>query len=231
MNIELNPKGVFKALICFIFFLLFLNILGLISKHYFGYDTIHGLIPLIDFDTEMNIPTFYSAIAILLSSLLLALIAFEHKSQCAPYVAWLVMAIIFLFLSIDEIGSIHERLMGMMRKTLDARGLFYFAWVIPYGVGLLLFVLAYLRFLIRLPKNIMILFVVSGATYVAGAVGLELFGGLQAETHGWNNLTYSVLYTCEELLEMLGIAIFIYTLLTYITTEFKGITLTLGKSE
>lgn len=63
------------------------------------------------------------------------------------------------------------------------------------------------------------LFVLSGITFVAGAIGFELIGGREAELFGSNNLTYSLYYTCEE---MLGVVIFIYTLLTYIVDHFDS---------
>jgi len=139
----------------------------------------------------------------------------------SSYLPWLGLAIIFLFLSIDETASFHERLITPVRESLNTSGLLYYAWVIPYGIALTVFVIAYLKFLMSLPKNIMILFVVSGATFVSGALGFELVGGRYVEIHGSSNLLYSFFYTCEEFLEMLGIVIFIYTLLTYIVSQFK----------
>ena len=67
----------------------------------------------------------------------------------------------------------------------------------------------------------MVLFLISGTTFFLGAVGFEMLGGQEHELHGNNGLYYSLLYTCEEFFEMLGIAIFIYTLLEYIKIEFK----------
>ena len=74
----------------------------------------------------------------------------------------------------------------------------------------------------------MILFIASGMTYVIGAIGFELLGALQHDLHGRNNLVYSLLYTCEELFEMLGAVIFIYTLLLYIVSKFKFFAITLN---
>ncbi len=90
-----------------------------------------------------------------------------------------------------------------------------------------IFVIAYLKFLIGLPKRIMVLFVVSGLIFVSGAIGFELLGGRHAELYGTSDLVYTIYYTCEELLEMLGIATFIYTLLSYITSQFTFLTLTI----
>ena len=230
MNLEICPKVVFKKLFCLIVILLFLNILGLISKFYFGHDHVYGLVSLFDFDTEQNIPTFYSATAILCSSLLLFFITFTHKSNGCRYLGWMGLAVIFLFLSIDEISSIHERLTKLVRAFLDTSGLLFSAWVIPYGLVVIIFVAAYLRFLIRLPKNIMFLFVLSGMIFVLGAIGLELLEGNHYELYGSADVTFAVFYTIEEFMEMLGIALFIYTLLSYIESEFGLITITINKS-
>lgn len=127
----------------------------------------------------------------------------------------------------DEIASIHERWSTPFRIALNTSGFLYHAWVIPYGIILVVFTLIYFRFLMRLTKSIRKLFVVSGTTYVIGALGFELLGGWQNDLFGSNNLTYSILYTCEEFLEMLGIVIFIYALLVYITKQFKTLKVSL----
>ena len=231
MNIELSPKIIFKRFIYFILFLLCADILGIIFKFYFGHDYVYGFVPLFNLDTEGNIPTLYSSFALLLSSALLSLIALTHKKNNNSYLSWAGLALIFLFLSIDEIASIHEKFGSATRDYLHTSGLLFFAWVIPYGVFLLVFLIGYLRFLSNLPRNIMILFVVSGVIFVSGAVGFELVGGQHFELYRKHTLLYCVYYTCEELLEMLGIVIFIYTLLTYIVSQFGVLRITISKKE
>lgn len=74
----------------------------------------------------------------------------------------------------------------------------------------------------------MILFFISGATFVSGAIGLESISGRHFELYGMNNITISYLNTCEEMHEMLGAVIFIYALLTYIVSQFKSLTITVN---
>lgn len=57
--------------------------------------------------------------------------------------------------------------------------------------------------------------------YVGSAIGIEILGGQQNERYGTYNLVCAFYYTIEELLEMIGTAIFIYALLLYIK-EFSG---------
>jgi len=229
MNFEIHPREVFVKLLCLIFALLFFNVMGIISKFYFDHSYIYGLIPLLDFDTEKNIPTLYSTLVLLFASTLLSIIAITHKRNGSAYLSWLGLAFIFLFLSIDEFLSLHERFNGVVRESLNTSGVLYYGWIIPYGVALIVFIIAYLKFLTELPRNIMILFVVSGATFVSGAVGFEMVGARQTELYGTENLLYSFFYTCEEFLEMLGIVIFIYALLTYILGQFKSLTITVNE--
>ncbi len=229
MNIEIYPKKIFTKFLYLILILLFANVIGLVSKFYFDHGSIYGLIPLFDFDAEKNIPTLYSSFALIIVSILLSIIASTHRRLDSSYFPWLGLAIIFLFLSIDEIASIHERFGAAVRESLNTSGLLYYAWVIPYGIALVVFVITYLKFLMSLSKQIIILFVVSGVTFVAGAIGFELLGGRQDDLYGTNNLTYAFFYTCEEFLEMLGIVIFIYTLLLYIASQFKFLTITINE--
>lgn len=230
MNIEIHPKEIFIKLLCLIFFLLLLNFLTIISRFYFGYDVAYGLVPLFNFGAEKNIPTLYSSLALLTSSLLLLAISLVHKKNGVSYYYWLGLSIIFLFLCVDETAMLHERLIKPVRTALNTSGLLYFAWVIPYGLALLVLVITYINFLRQLPKTTMILFLVSGATFISGAIGFELFGGRHLELYG-NNIVYAFFQTAEESLEMLGIAIFIYTLAKYIVDQFGLFQITLNEKK
>lgn len=122
MNIEIYPKRVFTYFLFVILLLLSANILGIISKYYFGHDNVYGLVKLFDFDTEKNIPTFYSTIALFFVSVLLLFITLAHKKLKSFYLHWLGLAIIFLFLSVDEFAEIHERIFTPVSKLLFTSG-------------------------------------------------------------------------------------------------------------
>lgn len=226
MNIKIYPKRVFAYFLFAILLLLSINILGIVSKYYFGHGTVYGLVKLFDFDTEKNIPTFYSTIALFFASVLLLFITLAHKKLKSSYFPWLGLAIIFLFLSVDEFVSIHERITTPISKLLITSGQVHpAAWAIPYGVALVVLIIVYFRFLMGLPKRIRNLFLVSGTIFVTGAIGFEFFGGRHVKIYGEDNLMFSLFYTCEEFLEMLGIVFFIYTLLSYIATQFQSLTI------
>jgi hypothetical protein len=65
--------------------------------------------------------------------------------------------------------------------------------------------------------------VVAATLLIGGAIGIELVGGRYAELHGSEHLTYSMIVTLEESLEMAGVIVFIYALLKYIADNYKEV--------
>jgi hypothetical protein len=173
------------------------------------------------FDGEGNIPAWYSASLLLLCALLLAAIAAAHRQQrTGPVVRWLILSSIFVFLSLDEIAQLHELSIRPLRDTFHTTGFFYYGWIIPAGVCVALFTLAYLPLLRKLPSSTRWLFLLAGSLYVGGALGVEAVSGRHASLHGEHNLIYHLIVTVEELLEMAGLVVFIYALLDYIGRRF-----------
>jgi hypothetical protein len=63
----------------------------------------------------------------------------------------------------------------------------------------------------------------AGALFVGGALGVEAVSGKHASLHGEQNLTYHLIITIEELLEMAGLVVFVYALLDYIGRQFANV--------
>jgi len=135
---------------------------------------------------------------------------------------------VFLFLSADEAAGIHERLIEPLRNSLNTSGVLSFAWVIPYGIFVIAMMLIYFRFLFSQDVRIRNLIIFAGILYVAGALGVELIGGHWSELHGPENITYALITTLEESLEMTGILVFIYALMSYITFELSDLSFNIG---
>lgn len=129
------------------------------------------------------------------------------------------MAIIFLYISIDEAVVIHEMLNEPLRDALELSGAFYWGWVIPATIFVAVFGLAYLGFLLHLGRRIRFLFVLSGAIYVFGALGTEFPLAYWYEEHGSRNFTYGLLSLAQEGLEMLGVTLFCSALLSYLAAH------------
>lgn len=227
MDIETSPKAALQILLSIIAFLVIASVAGTIARFGFDQTSVFGLIALFDLHSERNIPTLFSSIQLVLASLLLFCIGRQHRSLREPFAAWIFLAAIFLFLAIDETAVIHERLGEPMRSWINPSGLFFFPWVIPYGIAVLVLFAGFSRFLIRLPKPINTWFLASGAIYVGGALGSEMLSARHKELHGTENLLYALFYTVEETLEMVGIALFVYALLSYICLKFGRLTFNL----
>jgi len=196
--------------------LILFNILRLIMAYAFGHPYLFGLSPLIDIDREMNFPTLFSTLLLLLCSLLIYLISGAQKKAGKGDARWSILATIFLFLSIDEFSSIHELLIVPVRTWLNTGGMLYFAWVIPFVIITIILAAIYIPFIIRLPVKIRLLTFVAATLYVSGALGIEMLGGVYFEAIGeQRTLIYELITMVEESLEIFGLTLYVYTLLLF----------------
>lgn len=227
MELQLRPQRVLFGLFVLVGALLVANVLGLLSTHYLAADSVcQKLVPLFDFRLENNFPSAYASLAILVCAGLLAFIAWSTRvAGRAESAYWLVLAGVFVFLACDELFAFHEHLIVPVRHLLHTSGLLHWPWMIPYGLGLLGLGAAYLPWLLRLPPRTRRLFIGSGIVFVSGAIVFEMLGARESERHGTHGAFFGVLYTLEELFEMLGIAFFIHALLLYIDDSLPAITI------
>ena len=230
VEFNLSPQQTLRFLL---FIVVSLALIGFLSRLplYFlpDYPSRDLLASLFNLNGEQNIPALYSTSALLFCAALLAAIAHITKVAKERYVIhWITLSVIFLFLSFDELTGVHEQFMSPVSSALNTSSFLLFAWVIPYTIFVLISFLAFLRFLTVLPARIRNLFIMAGVFLVGGAVGMELLEGYQMQLHGIHNLTMEVLIAIEEFLEMLGIVVFSYALLLYISSYMKGLVLQVG---
>jgi hypothetical protein len=230
MEIVLNPKRVTLFFAIIVLVLALAHIGAQLSKLYLGHDYIFGLVPGFDLNLERNIPTLYSALALSVCAVFLLIIALGGRGK--PYFFhWLGLSFIFIYLSVDEYFSIHEKLNQPLRSALDTSGFLLYAWVIPFSILLVILLLIYLRFLIDLPRKTKLLFLLAAFIYVVGALVFELFAGWAYTLFSTkDSIAYLGLSTVEELMEMVGIVIFIYALLDYIDTQMAGLRIRISSS-
>jgi len=176
------------------------------------------LIDLFSVNLEESIPTWYSTMLLFLACMiLLAITLMKWQAQDAYGKYWAGLALIFLYLSMDEGAVIHEVAADPLVQFFNTGGYLYFGWQIVFAPLVLIFALLYLQFLLHLPAKTRYGFIASGLVYVGGAVVVEGFSAdLLAATGGIYTYRYLATATLEEFCEMIGIVVFIYALLEYI---------------
>jgi hypothetical protein len=166
-----------------------------------------------DLNREKNVPTMFSTLQLFLASgLLLTLFTESRQSTRGDAFYWLGLSMVFGFLAFDEFCELHERLMAPTRRLLHTHGALQFAWVIPYAALVAAFAGLYLRFWWRLPSRSRWLFAAAGATYVGSGIGMEVLGSYVFTLYGWNSIQFDVQTLFEEVLEMSGVALFVFAL-------------------
>ncbi len=170
---------------------------------------VETLVDLCSLSYEANVPTWYSSSLLLGCALVLGAIARDVDARRGPRRAhWLVLAIGFLSMSLDEAVELHEQLGGLF----GTHGVLYFDWVIPAAAVVAIVGAAFLPFLRDLPPRRRRWFVAAGAIYLGGAVGMELPLGWWTEHHGAENAGYALIDWAEEALEILGVSVFLVAL-------------------
>jgi hypothetical protein len=234
-KISINPGRAARLLWILMVILVVCSLATSLANFYTGYSNtvIDKLDKLFYVELENNAPSYFSMFNLLLSSMILTFIVVLKKKQGDPYVVqWGVLALGFLYMSFDEISAIHEKLIFPVRGMLGEKhfGVLYFAWVLPAIILVIFLLLYFLKFLRSLPRRTMFLFLLSGVIFLGGAIGFEMIDGYWTEMQGpgvdgKDNVGYIILSTIEETLEMSGIILFIWSLLSYIAETYKEVRL------
>ncbi len=227
-RISIQPLMIAYSLQAVAFLLITINIVEQFAKYKLNYHH-DRLLALFDLSLEMNIPTFYTVLLLLFASLLLLLITLLQARQRNKYVTkWAVLSLGFLYMAYDDGFQVHEDLVGVIRPHLwDGNlGPFYYAWVIPALVLVIILSLFFRKFIRHLPSVTKKTFLLAAACYLGGCVGFEMIGGYYHESHGgFNSLTYNLISSVEEGMEMTGVILFIYALLEYLATGWEKISI------
>ncbi|MGG6270109.1 hypothetical protein ACQ4M3_33815 [Leptolyngbya sp. AN03gr2] len=193
--------------------------------------TLYALVQRLHFDSELSVPTWYSATLLLIGAALFALIAAtKSRFQKNEVLHWQGLAILLFYLSIDEASSLHELTVVPLRTTFNLSGVLYFSWVVIALPALLVLFFIYLKFFKTLPQQTRRLLLLAIGLYVGGGLGIELIGAHLVQLQSFNRVAYFAVSTAEEVLEMLGVNVLIYALLTYIAREIGSIELSIRHS-
>ncbi len=220
-KLKATPNSVARFLAIITFFLATINIANQIAIYSFGLDK--ELLLLFNMDKEVNIPTLFSVILLLICASLV-LISYKNLNPINNKLKkrWRALRWLFIFLALDEGLQIHEILIiPSIKPMLPA--IFTVVWVIPYGILAIIALVYFLPVLASLPSVLRQKTLLSGAIYLLGALGFEMIGSFLVRTgdirlHG---ISYGAIFTIEETLEMIGLIIFVHTLLRYIVDYQK----------
>lgn len=219
LRVRISPRRAVVVLGAGAALLLLAGALAEISRVGFGHGRLLGLVPLFDLDGEANLPASYSAGLLALSAVALWLIASWRKQVGAPYVLHLrFLSLLLVFMAFDEAGQIHELLTEPVRSALGLGGVLYYAWVVVYGAivaGLALIFLPLMRHVAGTTRRLLLAAI---ALYVGGALGFELAGSGVADAGDRGTWSYAALITVEEGMELAGVLVLLYLLLTCLRT-------------
>jgi hypothetical protein len=185
-----------------------------LSLYHYRVAKVHWLVrQLFDVDQENNLPTWFSGFLLLLTSGFLWFCARQKRADGDRWSRyWQVLAWGFLLMSVDEIAGIHESINSAIVIT----------WAIPGGIGALVIGLAYVPFLLHLPRRTALRFALAGAIYLTGAAGIEIVGNSLVGQRLQDTLEYNLWTLAEEGMEMLGVVFFLHTLLCYMRGSDTG---------
>jgi len=160
---------------------------------------------------EENLPTLFAVLLWVICALLLLLLWRVFKVGGRRRVTWLMLSVVFAALSFDEFAHIHERFAPALRVALDTSGPLHYAWVVPYGIGIVVLALLVIPLLMKIKRSIRFWFLAAAAVFVTGSLGLEMIEGWQeVRTDGHGGTLTFVLVTIEEYLEMIGLIMLVY---------------------
>lgn len=231
-HIVFCPATLLKLMIATTSALVVLHLVGLYLNFGLGRDYALGFVPLFDLDNEGNAPTLYNSILLVCAGLLAltaAISAPEFRWR------WRIIGLILLVLGVDETFGLHEPIFFVLRGNQSAAtagwatlfGDLEFPDLLPWIAGVIVVMCVWYWPLVRQAGRISILGIGACAVYLFGALGLDLLTA--AERAGEFSVgEIVVLGTIEEIAELLGSNLFVYTVARYIV-EVQDTTISLSR--
>lgn len=233
MTIKIFPRQIIKLLSYIIITLTLIHCILQFLEYGLGFSHISHIRTIFDFEYDTNLTTWYSSITLLFCSLLLAVIAIAKKQERDPYrLHWQILAVIFAIMSLDEVAILHERAGNLIDiiSPVEYTGWLNYQWVLLGIPVTLIIIVAYLKFLTHLPAKTRNLFILAGALFIGGALGLEMLAGRQASLDTSSQFLYKLFTTIEELWEKVGVLVFIHALLTYLEKYVNQLQISIGNN-
>lgn len=170
---------------------------------------------------ENTFPTWLAAVLLLAVAVLCWAVG-RAAPEDSRY--WYVLAVGVGLMSIDEVSSFHEALTGPVRRLVGMEGIFYYAWIVPAIIVVLVALALFWKFLFRLPPGLRNQLFVAAGVFVLGAVGFEMAEGIVTSGGGRDSVLFNVLVTVEEMLELLAMAIALDALVAHLARQSATLT-------
>ncbi len=167
-------------------------------------------------DFEGNLPTWFSAILLLVAGLVAAVVSAAERTRGGQvWWYWALMAVGFVTFSADEAASLHERLVVPLRALVRGSPWLRYPIVIPGTVAVGTAVVVFGGFVRRLPAETQRAIVGGAGVFLFGVLVIETIGGwFDPVLHG-DNVPYVLLATVEEVCELTGVTIVLVGVLRY----------------
>lgn len=218
-RVTIRATTVGRVLAAIIGLLLVVFLAVLAARLELGMGQVYGLKPRFDVGREGNIPTFYSALALVLAGALLLFIArLKFDEGDRHRWGWLGLGLGFLFMALDEAARIHELAYKLPGSNPNSSVPLAF---VAFAVLLLIIGTVFLRFLLHLDRKHRRRFLLSAALFIGGAIGVEFITAVTIGGSTVANWPATLFHGLEEGLEMAGVALFIVSLLRYLA-DYQG---------
>ena len=180
----------------------------------------------LNMDRELNLPTLFSSLLLLISALLMQRLGHNSNPDAAD--DWRLLSKIFIFLALDEALQIHEILIipGLRHQVHPALAS---TWVVPYAALALIMLWKFRSFLGSIPRATATGLLRSGAVYVGGAIGMEMIGSFAVRSSliRLHSPWYGAITGLEEALELVGIILLIDALMRALLVQQDSVDITL----
>jgi hypothetical protein len=180
-----------------------------------GRDFVFGLTARFDMDQEWGIPSLFSGLQLLFNAGLFAVAWTATRDSAERSRMWLLLSLFFVYLSVDEVFSVHEQLIVPFRERFELPGSLDYAWMVPYGAVVVLIGLAFFHVWRRQTMRVRAMLGLAALVYLTGAIGFDVLSEAYLARRG-DNLSYALIVELEETCEMAGLIVLMQTLFSII---------------
>jgi uncharacterized membrane protein YhaH (DUF805 family) len=171
-----------------------------------------GLLALFHLDSEFNVPAIVSVLGLAACGVLLMIVGACLAQRALPDATrWRWLGVGFLYLALDEGARVHERANAVVNELGISLPALRFGWVLVGIVAVFALIPVYLPAVLRLPKDLRRLAILSAVLFVGGALGMEMVGASLYE-RGTDDALYQTAVLVEETGEIVGVGLFFVTL-------------------